>query len=218
VTRVAIGLLNQFSNSSISDSLVVAVVALFPRRFLVHTRDVYFLKTAIAWVAMTRNNNARQRIACDSERIAGNRAAAAAAATIPRASRARPPSFSLTSGCLIGVETNGVTGTHTPCAGSVARMPECLNPAPAVRRRIRHRWCVTTAKPGNYPRHATSYVRTCVPRRWVYDLRAHRVLPPAPRLLLLLTMAVRTRGDFRSRLFTVASDFLSVTWVSHSDM
>jgi len=32
----------------------------------------------------------------------------------PLTPRARPP-ISLTSGCLIGVETNGVTGTHRVC-------------------------------------------------------------------------------------------------------
>ena len=61
------------------------------------------------------------------------------------ANRMESGAVSLTSGCLIGVETNGVTGT--PYRG-VARMPEsCYGDSPSL---VRYH-----KEPGNYLRHAT---------------------------------------------------------------
>lgn len=161
--------LNQFSDSSISDSLVV-VIALFPRRFLARVGTCIFSKPPSRgwqWHVIITPGNASRATASESQGIGRWRSLA---------SRARPP-FVLLDKRVFNWRWNQRCDGNTPCAGSVAWMPECLNPASAIRRRIRHRWCVTTAKPGNYPRHATLYIRVYhVDGCTTYVLRVHRAL------------------------------------------
>lgn len=96
-------------------------------------------------VDTSRERNGARGIACDTE-----------SGRARRIGRRRFPSLgvSLTSGCLIGVETTGVTGTPWPCRRPNARMPIACRIQGDPPSLVRYH-----GEPGNYSQHATSYDR-----------------------------------------------------------
>lgn len=96
-------------------------------------------------VDTSRERNGARGIACDTE-----------SGRPRRIGRRRFPSLgvSLTSGCLIGVETTGVTGTPWPCRRPNARMPIACGIQGDPPSLVRY-----YGEPGNYSQHATSYDR-----------------------------------------------------------
>lgn len=104
----------------------------------------------VAWMVIrdvdtSRERNGARGIACDTE-----------SGRARRIGRRRFPSLgvSLTSGCLIGVETTGVTGTPWPCRRPNARMPIACRIQGDPPSLVRYH-----GEPGNYSQHATSYDR-----------------------------------------------------------
>lgn len=104
----------------------------------------------VAWMVIrdvdtSRERNGARGIACDTE-----------SGRARRIGRRRFPSlgFSLTSGCLIGVETTGVTGTPWPCRRPNARMPIACRIQGDPPSLVRYH-----GERGNYSQHATSYDR-----------------------------------------------------------
>lgn len=124
-------------------------------------------------VDTSRERNGARGIACDTE-----------SGRPRRIGRRRFPSLgvSLTSGCLIGVETTGVTGTPWPCRRPNARMPIACGIQGDPPSLVRYH-----GEPGNYSQHATSYDR----------VRAFAALPASfprsPRFTAPLSFVVPCR-------------------------
>lgn len=147
-------------------------------------------------VDTSRERNGARGIACDTE-----------SGRARRIGRRRFPSLgvSLTSGCLIGVETTGVTGTPWPCRRPNARMPIACRIQGDPPSLVRYH-----GEPGNYSQHATSYDR----------VRAFATLPASfprsPRFSAPLSFVVPCRVVPRPFVSTRFQSFPLVSIRFHS--
>lgn len=147
-------------------------------------------------VDTSRERNGARGIACDTE-----------SGRARRIGRRRFPSLgvSLTSGCLIGVETTGVTGTPWPCRRPNARMPIACRIQGDPPSLVRYH-----GEPGNYSQHATSYDR----------VRAFATLPASfprsPRFSAPLSFVVPCRVVPRPFVSTRFHSFPLVSIRFHS--